>query len=110
MSLFSPSELSFTSIPLTSSSTASTSNLLRSDARKPLNYRDLILDTAITEGSNIGNCKVLIGDTILGYTEIWCGVRAEVEDVLNGEEHGGRIVVSVEWLVFSSFRFFYFQA
>lgn len=92
-SLFSPSELSYTSTPLSASSTP----LFRTDARTPLTYRDIVLDTHVVEGT-IGSAKVVIGG-LGGYTEVWAGVRGEVEDLpkdAEGEGHG-RVVVSVEW-------------
>lgn len=107
-SLFSTSELSFVSVPLsTSSSTPATSvdPLLRADGRQPLAYRDIVLATNVSQAQGaLGSAKVQIS-SIGGETEIWAGVRGEVEDVTDsGEEQqhergdqGGRIVVSIEW-------------
>ena len=99
--LVSTSEQSYTSAPLSSSTTL----FLRSDARPPLSYRDITLDTHVVEGT-IGSAKVIIGETGMGglYTEVWAGVRGEIEDM--GKEDAstgvdgmgrGRIVVAVEW-------------
>jgi exosome complex component RRP42 len=106
-SLFSTSELSFVSVPLSTSSAPATSvdPLLRADGRLPLAYRDILLATNVSQAQGaLGSAKVQIGSTG-GETEIWAGVRGEVEDVTDhGEEQqqergeqGGRIVVSIEW-------------
>lgn len=106
-SLFSTSELSFVSVPLSSSSSTPATSidpLLRADGRQPLAYRDIVLATNVSQAQGaLGSAKVQIG-SVGGETEIWAGVRGEVEDVTdNGEEQhergeqGGRVVVSIEW-------------
>lgn len=94
--LFSPSEISFTSVPLSSTSSSSA---LRADGRSPLGFRDLTLDLAVVPGC-VGSARVVIGDS-QGSSEVWAGVRAEVEDVVVGElepEGGrGRVVCSLDW-------------
>lgn len=101
MSLFSPAELSYTSVPLASSSIPSNavSIPLRADAREPLSYRDVILETDVSHGT-LGSAKVVVGGAG-GYTEVWAGVKGEVENVELGDEDegagAGKVVVSVEW-------------
>ncbi|GAA6036320.1 hypothetical protein JCM8097_001664 [Rhodosporidiobolus ruineniae] len=102
-SLFSPAELSFAQVPLThSSATAHPSDEppLRPDGRLPLQYRDLVLQTGVSQAQGaLGSARVVVEDaagTAGGQsTEIWAGVRGEVENMDEGQE-GGKVVVSLE--------------
>jgi hypothetical protein len=88
-SLFSPSELSYTSHPLL------TPSLTRSDARSPTSFRPISLSTSISNNT-LGSSKVSVSSALGGgVTEVWAGVRGEVEDCVEGG--GGRVVVAVEW-------------
>lgn len=97
-SLFSPSELSFTAVPLSTGGSSSTA-ALRADGRTPLEYRDLTLDLAVVPGC-VGSARVQIGDS-QGSSEVWAGVRAEVEDVATGQHEPqggrGRVILSLDW-------------
>ncbi|GAA5924740.1 hypothetical protein JCM1841_004133 [Sporobolomyces salmonicolor] len=102
-SLFSPSELSFSSVPLTFSSSLAHPDddvPLRPDGRLPLQYRDIILQTGVSQAQGaLGSAKVVVEDAAGAgggeSTEIWAGVRGEVENVQEGQD-GGRVVVSLE--------------
>ncbi|GAA5853321.1 hypothetical protein JCM8547_000283 [Rhodosporidiobolus lusitaniae] len=102
-SLFSPAELSFTQIPLSHSSATSYANdevPLRPDGRSPLQYRDLVLQTGVSQAQGaLGSARVVVedaGGTGGGAsTEVWAGVRGEVETMEEGQE-GGKVVVSLE--------------
>ncbi|KAK4703345.1 hypothetical protein P7C70_g2876, partial [Phenoliferia sp. Uapishka_3] len=100
MSLFSPSEVSYTSVPLASTGvpTGSVTVPLRADAREPLSYRDVVLETSVSLGT-LGSAKVTVGGPG-GYTEVWAGVKGEVENVEQSAEDAsagaGKVVVSVE--------------
>ena len=105
-SLFSPAELSFSTIPLTFSSSAAQAAEeapLRPDGRLPLQYRDLILHTGVSQAQGaLGSAKVVVEDAAgtagAASTEVWAGVRGEIENVQPGQT-GGRIVVGLEWSV-----------
>lgn len=104
---YSTAELSYGSLPLASTSSSSKQATilletpLRSDAREPLSYRDIILETTVSDGA-IGSARVVV-ESIQGSTEIWAGVRGEVEDIIldDASDHNGmgKVVVSVEWYV-----------
>ena len=94
-------------VPLASSTSAtSVEPLLRADGRQPLAYRDIVLATNVSQAQGaLGSAKVQIGGAG-GETEVWAGVRGEVEDVAVGAgdeqsaargDQGGRVVVSIEW-------------
>jgi len=105
-SLFSPSELSFAQVPLSHS--AATSNPLddpplRLDGRTPLQYRDIVLETNVSHAQGaLGSAKVSLDDAAGtgggGTTEVYAGVRGEIESMDAGSA-GGRVVVSLEWCV-----------
>ncbi|GAA6060465.1 hypothetical protein JCM10212_000893 [Sporobolomyces blumeae] len=118
-SLFSPSEQSYASVPLAStSSSPSTSPFdapLRPDGRLPLEYRDIVLQTGVSQAQGcLGSSKVTVEDaagTAGGsVTEILAGVRGEIESIASAgpganassappsadEGEGGRIVVTLE--------------
>ncbi|GAA5836709.1 hypothetical protein JCM9279_007633 [Rhodotorula babjevae] len=102
-SLFSPSELSFAQVPLSHS--AATSNPLddpplRLDGRTPLQYRDIVLETNVSHAQGaLGSAKVSLDDAAGtgggGTTEVYAGVRGEIESMEHGSA-GGRVVVSLE--------------
>ncbi|GAA5835870.1 hypothetical protein JCM3766R1_005873 [Sporobolomyces carnicolor] len=102
-SLFSPAELSFSTVPLTFSSSAAQAAEeapLRPDGRLPLQYRDLILHTGVSQAQGaLGSAKVVVEDAAgtagAASTEVWAGVRGEIENVQPGQT-GGRIVVGLE--------------
>lgn len=104
--LFSPAELTFAQVPLThSAATAHPDDEvpLRPDGRTPLQYRDLVLETGVSQAQGaLGSAKVSIEDAAGagggGTTEVYAGVRGEIETMNEGQD-GGRIVVSVEWYV-----------
>jgi exosome complex RNA-binding protein Rrp42 (RNase PH superfamily) len=97
--LFSSAELSYSTNPLIATSKSS----LRSDARQPLAYRDIILQTSIAQPA-IGSARIIV-DSLAGSTEICAGVRGEVEDISQDQSDDpanpgmGKVVVSVEWYV-----------
>ncbi|GAA5995432.1 uncharacterized protein JCM10292_005169 [Rhodotorula paludigena] len=101
--LFSPAELNFAQVPLThSAATAHPDDEvpLRPDGRTPLQYRDLVLETGVSQAQGaLGSAKVSIEDAAGagggGTTEVYAGVRGEIETMNEGQD-GGRIVVSVE--------------
>jgi len=103
-SLFSPSELSYSSVPLSFSSSLthpSDDQPLRPDGRLPLQYRDITLQTGVSQAQGaLGSARVMVEDSSGtaggGSTEIWAGVRGEIENVVDGQT-GGRIVVGLEW-------------
>lgn len=103
-SLFSPAELSFSAVPLSfSSSTAhpAEEQPLRPDGRLPLQYRDIILQTGVSQAQGaLGSAKVIVEDSAgtagAASTEVWAGVRGEIENVISGQT-GGKIVVGLEW-------------
>ncbi|GAA6009772.1 hypothetical protein JCM10207_004187 [Rhodosporidiobolus poonsookiae] len=102
-SLFSPAELSFAQVPLThSAATAHPDDEppLRPDGRLPLQYRDIILQTGVSQAQGaLGSARVIVEDaagTAGGAsTEIWAGVRGEVEGMDEGQD-GGKVVVALE--------------
>ncbi|GAA6009057.1 hypothetical protein JCM11491_005729 [Sporobolomyces phaffii] len=102
-SLFSPAELSFSSVPLsfsTSLAHPADDQPLRPDGRLPLQYRDILLQTAVSQAQGaLGSAKVVVEDAAgtggAASTEIWAGVRGEVESVAPGQT-GGKIVVGLE--------------
>ncbi|GAA5982336.1 hypothetical protein JCM5350_006148 [Sporobolomyces pararoseus] len=102
-SLFSPAELSFSAVPLSfSSSTAhpAEEQPLRPDGRLPLQYRDIILQTGVSQAQGaLGSAKVIVEDSAgtagAASTEVWAGVRGEIENVVSGQT-GGKIVVGLE--------------
>ncbi|BGP19502.1 hypothetical protein JCM10213_006322 [Rhodosporidiobolus nylandii] len=103
-SLFSPAELSFAAVPLSHSAGAATGlddeAPLRADGRTPLQYRDIVLQTGVSNAQGaLGSARVVVEDAAGtsggGSTEIWAGVRGEVENMEDGQE-GGRVVVALE--------------
>ena len=92
-----------TSVPLASSGipAGAITVPLRADAREPLSYRDVVLETGVSLGT-LGSAKVVVGGPG-GYTEVWAGVKGEVENVEQSAEDAsagaGKVVVSVEWSV-----------
>ena len=110
--LWSPSEVSYVKVPLSSSSSSSPSNgtesgFKRSDGRKRLGYRDLSIETStsLAQGA-VASSVVTIGDSNSaslvdcgGETRVEAGVRAEVDTVQQQGQRqpGGKIVVNVEW-------------
>ncbi|GAA5829847.1 hypothetical protein JCM5353_003431 [Sporobolomyces roseus] len=102
-SLFSPSELSYSSVPLSFSSSLthpSDDQPLRPDGRLPLQYRDITLQTGVSQAQGaLGSARVMVEDSSGtaggGSTEIWAGVRGEIENVVDGQT-GGRIIVGLE--------------
>ncbi|GAA5968659.1 hypothetical protein JCM11641_007715 [Rhodosporidiobolus odoratus] len=103
-SLFSPSELSFASVPLSHTSTLDQLDdddlPLRPDGRTPLQYRDIILQTGVSQAQGaLGSARVTVEDAAGtgggGLTEIWAGVRGEVETMEQGQQ-GGKVVVALE--------------
>lgn len=105
-SLFSHAELTFAQVPLShSAATAHPSDdvPLRPDGRTPLQFRDIILQTDVSHAQGaLGSAKVVVEDAAGAgggsSTEIWAGVRGEVESMDDGQE-GGKVVVSLEWCV-----------
>lgn len=103
-SLFSPAELSFSSVPLSFSSSIahpSEEQPLRPDGRLSLQYRDISLQTGVSQAQGaLGSAKVIVEDSAgtagAASTEIWAGVRGEIENVASGQT-GGRVVVGLEW-------------
>ncbi|GAA5907425.1 hypothetical protein JCM6882_003857 [Rhodosporidiobolus microsporus] len=102
-SLFSPAELSFAQVPLTHSTEASHPDddvPLRPDGRLPLQYRDIVLQTGVSQAQGaLGSARVVVEDAAGtgggSSTEIWAGVRGEVENMEEGQE-GGKVVVALE--------------
>ncbi|GAA5899757.1 uncharacterized protein JCM6883_005980 [Sporobolomyces salmoneus] len=102
-SLFSPAELSFSSVPLSFSSSLAQSSEEpppRPDGRVPLQYRDITLQTGVSLAQGaLGSAKVVVEDSAgtagAGSTEICAGVRGEIENVAPGQT-GGRIVLGLE--------------
>ncbi|GAA5824758.1 hypothetical protein JCM11251_005329 [Rhodosporidiobolus azoricus] len=103
-SLFSPAELSYAQVPLSHSTTTSHPDddaPLRPDGRLPLQYRDLILQTGVSQAQGaLGSARVVVEDAAGtgggGSTEIWAGVRGEVENMEEGQA-GGKVVVALEF-------------
>ncbi|GJN93160.1 hypothetical protein Rhopal_006207-T1 [Rhodotorula paludigena] len=85
--LFSPAELTFAQVPLTHSAAAAHPDdevPLRLDGRTPLQYRDLVLETGVSQAQGaLGSAKVSIEDAAGagggGTTEVYAGVRGEIE-------------------------------
>ncbi|GAA5943992.1 uncharacterized protein JCM15063_006138 [Sporobolomyces koalae] len=102
-SMFSPAEVSFSAVPLTgSSSTAlqADDQPLRPDGRSPLQYRDIVLQTGVSQAQGaLGSAQVTVDDAAgtagATSTEIWAGVRGEIENAAPGQT-GGRVVVGLE--------------
>ncbi|BGP34847.1 hypothetical protein JCM10296v2_006671 [Rhodotorula toruloides] len=102
-SLFSHAELTFAQVPLShSAATAHPSDdaPLRTDGRTPLQFRDIILQTGVSQAQGaLGSAKVVVEDAAGAgggsSTEVWAGVRGEVEN-MDEEHEGGRVVVSLE--------------
>ncbi|KAM0746974.1 hypothetical protein T439DRAFT_329247 [Meredithblackwellia eburnea MCA 4105] len=90
--LFSPSEVSYTTVPLSTSST-------RADGRSPFSYRDIILETDVSPQA-LGSARCVVGDGAGLYSEVWVGVKGDVgpaEMELNEDGEGaGKILISVE--------------
>lgn len=107
-SLFSHAELTFAQVPLShSAATAHPSDdaPFRPDGRTPLQFRDIILQTGVSQAQGaLGSAKVVAEDAAGAgggsSTEVWAGVRGEVEN-MDEEQEGGKVVVSLEWCVAS---------
>ncbi|BGP42934.1 hypothetical protein JCM10450v2_007053 [Rhodotorula kratochvilovae] len=102
-SLFSPAELSFAQVPLAHSAAAAHPDddaPLRADGRSPLHFRDIVLATGVSQAQGaLGSAKVVLEDAAGtgggGATEVYAGVRGEIESMDDGQA-GGKVVVSLE--------------
>lgn len=105
-SLFSPAELSFAQVPLVHSASATLPSdevPLRVDGRTPLEYRQVVLETDVSRAQGaLGSAQVTVHDAAGAgggaYTQVWAGVRGEVDTISSGQ-HGGKIVIGLEWYV-----------
>lgn len=109
-SLFSPAELSFAQVPLVHPAGAALPGdevPLRVDGRTPLECRQIVLETDVSRAQGaLGSAQVTVHDAAGAgggaYTQVWAGVRGEVDTISSGQQ-GGRIIIGLEWYVhFSS--------
>lgn len=105
-SLFSPAELSFAQVPLVHPAGAALPGdevPLRVDGRTPLEYRQIVLETDVSRAQGaLGSAQVTVHDAAGAgggaYTQVWAGVRGEVDTISSGQQ-GGRIIIGLEWCV-----------
>lgn len=108
-SLFSPAELSFAQVPLVQPAGAALPGdevPLRVDGRTPLEYRQIVLETDVSRAQGaLGSAQVTVHDAAGAgggaYTQVWAGVRGEVDTISSGQQ-GGRIIIGLEWYVLLS--------
>ncbi|GAA5962217.1 hypothetical protein JCM8115_006632 [Rhodotorula mucilaginosa] len=102
-SLFSPAELSFAQVPLVQPAGAALPGdevPLRVDGRTPLEYRQIVLETDVSRAQGaLGSAQVTVHDAAGAgggaYTQVWAGVRGEVDTISSGQQ-GGRIIIGLE--------------
>ncbi|GAA5984697.1 hypothetical protein JCM10908_003465 [Rhodotorula pacifica] len=102
-SLFSPSERSFAQVPLVHPAAATRAGdeaPLRVDGRTALEYRQVLLETDVSRAQGaLGSAQVTVQDAAGAgggaYTQVWAGVRGEVDTISSGQQ-GGRIVIGLE--------------
>ncbi|GAA6046704.1 hypothetical protein JCM3770_003125 [Rhodotorula araucariae] len=102
-SLFSPAELSFAQVPLAQPAQPAHPDddlPLRPDGRSPLQFRDVVLETGVSQAQGaLGSARVILEDAAGtgggGATEVYAGVRGEIE-TMDDAQAGGKVVVSLE--------------